>query len=267
MKILGIINLTPDSFSDGGKFHQTDLALAEAISMIKHGAIAVDIGAESTRPDAITLTPYDEWNRLEVFIKNSGDIPISLDTRNYQTAQRALKYKNILYVNDVSGFADKNMVALAADAKCKIIAMHSLTVPANREVVIRGDEIAIIKTWIAEKLEQLTKSGIAANNIIFDIGLGFGKTAEQSWNLIAKAAEFKEICKKLGVELLYGHSRKSFLAKISDKKAQDRDFETALVTSYLQNAEIDYIRAHNVEINQLAITIGDDLLNRKNYKN
>jgi dihydropteroate synthase len=257
MQIFGILNLTPDSFSDGGK----NPTVNDACEMITQGAYAIDIGAESTRPGAETISHEEELKRLKPFLDSATDIPLSLDTRNFETAHWALSYKNIKYLNDVSGFNDARMIKLAADTKVNIIVMHSLTVPADKDIILKTPVIPTLKTWMKEKFQELREAKIAAEKIIFDPGLGFGKNPEQSREIVANAADLATFAHNLGCKILYGHSRKSFLQVTPEK----RDIETATISRYLCAANIDYVRVHNVEINQKAINDnGERPLNLKN---
>jgi 2-amino-4-hydroxy-6-hydroxymethyldihydropteridine diphosphokinase/dihydropteroate synthase len=251
-KIFGILNLTPDSFSDGGKNPTID----DAHELITQGAFAVDIGAESTRPNAETISLDEEWNRLKPFLDSTKDITISLDTRNYETAKKALNYPCVKYLNDVCGFNDQRMLEHAAQSGVEIIVMHSLTVPADKNIVLQTPVIPTLKSWMRERYEALTKAGITPEKIIFDPGIGFGKTAEQSQEIIRNAADFADFAHKLGCKILYGHSRKRFLNVPMEK----RDIETAAISRYLCGANVDFIRVHNVEINQKTIN-GESVLN------
>ncbi len=266
MKIFGILNLTPDSFSDGGEFISTEKAVAQARKMMDRGALAIDIGAESTRPDAELITPEVEWQRLKPVlnslsspygstigsprkdpaVKPQDDVVISIDTRNPTTARRALQYNNVKYLNDVSGFTNPEMLAIAANAGVHIIAMHSLSVPADKDITLTAPPVKTLLEWFSFKLIEFTKSGIDPEKIIFDPGIGFGKTPEQSRELIKHAPELARACHKLGCRILYGHSRKSFLGG----DIASRDVETAEISRYLQSAGVDYIRVHNIELNQ-----------------
>jgi len=245
MKIFGILNITPDSFSDGNIYMSPQNAAAQAKKMLAEGAFAVDVGAESTRPGAFAITPGEEWERLSAVMKELGNISLSIDTRNPATAEKALLYNNVKYLNDVSGFNNLEMVKLAAAAKVNIIVMHSLSVPVDKNITLTSPPVETLTGWIGRKFEVLSKSGITPEKIIFDPGIGFGKTPEQSREIIARAGELAGICHKLGTKILYGHSRKSFLGG----DIASRDFETAKITAYLQTKAVDFVRVHNVQAN------------------
>ncbi len=255
MKLVGILNITPDSFSDGSKYSSPENALAQAIKMKEEGADIIDVGAESTRPGAIAITPEEEIERLEPVLRilKKVKIPISVDTRNPDTAWMASKYPHVRYINDVSGLNSDEIIENIKDHYLGCIAMHSLTVPADPQVVISGDPVEVIKKWAEETLIRLQKNGIGKEYIILDPGIGFGKTPEQSIELIRRAGEVAEFIHSLGAEVLYGHSRKSFLSEITAKPAPDRDAETAEISRYLLSQKIDYIRVHNIAANKAAL--------------
>lgn len=259
MELIGIINLTPDSFSDGGKNLIAANAMTAAEEMLNDGAAYIDIGAESTRPGATPTSPEEEWQRLEPFLKAAGNLPISLDTRNLATAARALEYNNVRILNDVNGLGDREMLRLAVKYDIMAIVMHSLTVPADKNVVLTTPAIPTLKNWISTKFKALTDAGMKPRNIIFDVGLGFGKTPEQSVELVKAAPEFAELCHGLGTKILYGHSRKGFLSLFTNKPAEQRDSETALITALLSKAKVDFARVHDIRANNTLLKIGEAL--------
>jgi len=251
-EIMGILNLTPDSFSGDGLEGAVKNALHQISRMIEEGASIIDIGAESTRPGAEILTPAEEWDRLAPVLENLGDrvhaAVFSVDTRHAETAWRALAL-GVQIINDVSGGADPAMTALIKDYDAALVLMHSLTIPADPAVTIPTDASAVevLLGWAKEKIGALEKQGITREQIIFDPGIGFGKTLTQSWDIIRNIAKFKP----LGVPLLIGHSRKSFLCLFGEKPASERDLETLAVSRYLLTQEVDYLRVHDVKTHVL----------------
>lgn len=252
-QMVGILNVTPDSFSDGGKFMDLDKALQQMHELFNAGADVIDIGAESTRPvGAVALTPKMEQERLQPILEVISSLwpqevfrpKISVDTRHAQTAEFALKY-NIDFLNDVSGFTDAEMQRIALNSQVKLIFMHNLGIPANPGMHLSEDDdcVTTIYQWGWEHLTKLLQLGISQERLVFDVGIGFGKTAAQSWDLLRKIACFKE----LNIPLLVGHSRKSFLSLITDKPFIDRDLETASISGYLARRNVDYLRVHNVD--------------------
>lgn len=245
-KLVGIVNITPDSFSDGGALFSPLTALQAMEKMVQDGASVIDIGAESTRPGAEQLGWEEEWNRLEPVAAHmegavKGKALVSVDTRHAQTAREMLAY-GVDWVNDVSGFGAREMVDAVADADCTLVVMHSLSVPADPKIVLPADAdvVAEVYDFAERRIAELWARGVARERIIFDPGVGFGKTAEQSAALILGIARFKA----LGVPVLVGHSRKSFL-KLWNGDA-DRDAATLDVSRFLIDQGVDYLRVHDV---------------------
>ena len=247
--IMGVLNLTPDSFSDGGAFLQRDAALAQFERLVADGADIIDIGAESTRPDAIPLNDEQEWARLQPVLEqiiqqpSRHKIKISIDTRHAQTAASALAM-GVDIINDVGGLRDAPMRAVLAASACDIVVMHALTIPADKAAVwpSETDVVEAIMAWKSDVMTLATGTGIDPNRLIFDPGIGFGKTAEQSLALVTHA---KEIIGQ-GGRWLYGHSRKSFLTLFSDVPAPERDALTLAFSAQLATAGVDALRVHAV---------------------
>ena len=241
-KIVAILNLTPDSFSDGGAYLCPEHALKAIEQFIADGADVIDIGAESTRPGATPLSYEEEWQRLEPVLKalprNKG-VEFSLDTRHAQTAQKALSY-GIDWINDVSGFSDPAMLESVKHSDCKLVAMHSLSVPADKNILMSesADVAQEIIDFAEHRIAQMQAAGIVRGRIIFDPGIGFGKTAQQSWDIIDGIERFL----KLGVPLLVGHSRKSFLVA----NIAERDTATLALSRTLAVKGVAYLRVHDV---------------------
>lgn len=252
-QLVGILNVTPDSFSDSGKFIDVAAALLHAKKLIADGAEIIDIGAESTGPHAAAISEEIEWQRLEPVLKalmtdlSGMDIipKISVDTRHVSVAKKALAL-GVHFINDVSGLENTNMRQLIANETCDVVFMHHLTIPEDRSVFLplHEDPVAAVYAWALKKILELEKNNISRERLIFDIGIGYGKTAEQSLALLKKIAVFKE----LGVRLLVGHSRKSFLTQFTSLPAEERDIETLILSLFLAKQEVDYLRVHNVGI-------------------
>ena len=260
-EMVGILNVTPDSFSDGGKFFSVEKALLQAKEMFKAGADIIDIGAESTRPrDSVTLTTKEELIRLRPILEavrdawpsNSFRPKISIDTRNAATAATMLQY-NIDFINDVSGFADEAMYDVAFHCNAKLVFMHNLGFPPTAENILPESEccVKIVHRWAEEKIYKFCSRGIAQDRLIFDVGIGFGKSAAQSWELLRNIDSFSD----LHVPLLVGHSRKSFLSLITDKPFAERDIETAAISVNLARKNVSYLRVHNVDLNMRMLRV------------
>jgi dihydropteroate synthase len=269
-KVVGILNITPDSFFDGAKFYDIKAALDHLKILINDGASVIDIGAESTRPGAVLIGAEEEWQRLKDILpqainfitnynkNNLCDIKISLDSRHPQNVLKALDY-GIDIINDVSGFENLLMVDLAVQSGKKIIVMHNLGVPANQNKIVdqKLDIVEVLIDWIKNKLQNLQQRGIKQEQIIFDIGIGFGKNAQQSIELLQKIDRLKA----LKIPLYVGHSNKSFLnyLRFDNKNSFSFDFKsdsiqskedkTFIISSYLTKKNVEYIRVHNVAKN------------------
>lgn len=260
-KLVGILNITPDSFSDGGKFNNPSKAAHQLELLLDSNPDVIDIGAISTRPNSNIPSVEEEISRFDDVlpsistILNNSSALLSIDSYNYETIKYLVNKVSIAWVNDQSGFIDQRMVELAKDNKFKLVIMHHLTIPVDKEQVIPSglDATLIVKEWLINKANYLISEGIKAEQIIIDPGIGFGKTSEQSWQLIKDAKSFTE----LGYEVLYGHSRKSFLNSVTNKPFAERDFETALLSSYLAKNNVNYLRVHDLELNKRAIKLNE----------
>jgi dihydropteroate synthase len=247
-QLIGILNLTPDSFSDGGLFESAESVHKAVVQMLTDGADLIDIGAESTRPWAMPITAKEEWARLSPALQLlAKDVlftaKISIDTRHGETAERALDL-GISIINDVSGGADETLVRAVAAAKATYIFMHSLTIPANPLVVL-PKHIDVVETLIHfanAKLAEFADAGIATDKMIFDPGIGFNKDADQSIQILKRVREFEA----LPVPLLVGHSRKSFLKQFTHATPKDRDALTLTTSAFLASQNVAYLRVHNI---------------------
>lgn len=263
-QLVGILNLTPDSFSDGGKFIDSVAAIQHVTHLVKCGAEIIDIGAESTGPLAKPLSTNEEWQRLEPVlnlimseVSSLKIIPkISIDTHHEIIARKALNL-NINWINDVSGLTQAAMREAVSDHTCDVVIMHHLHIPENRQVFLPRDQdvIETVYQWAEKQIAFLEKNQIARERIIFDIGIGYGKTAEQSLILLKNIAVFHS----LGVRLIVGHSRKSFLQQFTTQSAVERDLETVAISLFLAKQAIDYLRVHNIDAHARAFKVAATL--------
>lgn len=245
--LVGILNLTPDSFSGDGVAGEDALERAELLC--DAGADILDLGAESTRPGATPLSAAEEWARLGPVLQGilaqrwRPRVRLSVDTRHYETAERALAL-GVELINDVGGLDDKAMAEVLEEHDCDVVVMHHLGLPADAAKTLPevADVVAEVLRWKAEVTARAEARGIARHRLIYDPGIGFGKRAEQSMALVEQAAQLKSS----GGRWLYGHSRKSFLKLLSDVPAEQRDGVTLQVSEQLVRAGIDYLRVHNV---------------------
>ncbi len=249
-KLVAIINITPDSFSDGGEHFTPEKAVAAIQQAFSDGADVVDIGAESTRPGATPLTHTEEWARLEPVLKQLNIYPkggiISVDTRHAETARKALAL-GVHLINDVSGFQNADMINAVKSSHSKLVMMHSLSVPADKNIVMPEgvDVVHELISWAKARIAALENVGIAKNRLIFDPGIGFGKKPEQSQDILQRVEEFSV----LNVPLFIGHSRKSFLMLEAQTNAE-KDAATLAISRALAAKGIDYIRVHNVKLHR-----------------
>ena len=210
VKLVGILNVTPDSFSDGGFYVDPQKAIRQAEQLFNDGADLVDIGAESTRPGAVALSPGEEWSRLEpvleVLIKRYPH-QLSLDTYHPETAKRALELGDFI-INDVTGFQNPQMVEVVKRFGAKLIVSHLpalSTAEAHQGKLI--SEIEQVVDWLKAKHSELVGRGIKPDNIIVDPGIGFGKTPELNWQLLDTAELMPSF------DVMIGYSRKRFLGE------------------------------------------------------
>lgn len=246
--IVGILNVTPDSFADAERRLAPQAAIAAAAAQLDAGADVIDVGAESTRPGGAAVTPDEEWGRLApclpqiVALARARGAAVSVDTRNGATAAHALA-AGVDWINDVGGGSPAVAAAVAASG-ARLVVMHALSVPVIKGETLppETDIIAHLRAWAGERLATLEAAGIARERIILDPGIGFGTTPRQAFAIIARLGELRA----LGCPLLVGHSRKSFLATATTAPAPERDDVTLALSGVLIAAGADYVRVHNV---------------------
>jgi 2-amino-4-hydroxy-6-hydroxymethyldihydropteridine diphosphokinase/dihydropteroate synthase len=261
-EIVGILNITPDSFSGDGVLGKSDEILVQARKLIEGGASVLDIGAESTRPGAVAIEPEEEWRRLLPVLDQlvRADLPstvrLSVDTRHPEVAARALEM-GVDWINDVTGFTDPRMRECVRESDTDLVFMHSLSIPPRRELVIPSDKnpVDALLIWAESQIDLFESEGFLRERMIFDPGIGFGKTPAQAFEILRNVGRFRE----LGVRVLIGHSRKSFLSLLTQKPFSDRDLETALVSGFLARQGMDYLRVHNPGLNSMALKISGEL--------
>ena len=245
--LVGIVNLTPDSFSGDGRSGSS--ALAHAQVQVLAGADILDIGAESTRPGATALSANEEWERLGPFLDSlightwRQEVRLSIDTRHADTARWALGM-GVDIINDVSGLGDHAMREVLSEHDCDCVVMHTLGLPANPAVVWgeNVDAVAEILAWKELILQRAKSAGIMAERLIFDPGIGFGKTPAQSLALVLAARTLVDS----GGRWLFGHSRKSFMTLFTQVAAPERDGLTLAFSAMLAQARVPYLRVHHV---------------------
>jgi dihydropteroate synthase len=242
--IMGVLNLTPDSFSDGGKFNTVKKSLKHALEMFNSGANIIDIGGESTRPGSKAVSDKTEWKRIEKTIKLiSKKIPISLDTRKSEIMKKGIKY-GVKIINDVSGLGyDSKTINILKKYKIPFIIQHSRGTPENMQNKPNyKNELLEIYDFFEKKINFLRKIGIKHNNIIIDPGIGFGKNLKHNINLISNISIFHS----LGFPILVGNSKKRFIKEIAGKNdTKDRIGGTISSSIYLMTQGIQILRIHD----------------------
>ena len=256
--VMGVVNVTPDSFSDGGRWITTDLAVAHGRQLIAQGADLLDVGGESTRPGARRVDPAEEQNRVLPVIRElaAAGVAVSVDTIHAATAAAAIEAGAVI-VNDVSGgLADPAMAGVLADAGVVYICQHWRGDPRTMDGLTDygGDVLAGVEAELRARLDHLADAGLADEQVVIDPGLGFAKTHEQSWRLLAATARLREDLRR---PVLIGASRKRFLAlALPDDVAADplaRDAATAATTALAAAAGAWAVRVHEVPASRDAV--------------
>lgn len=255
---MGIVNVTPDSFSDGGEFLSPQAAVEHALQLVADGADILDIGGESTRPYAAPVSPVDELRRvvpvIEALRAAAPQVLLSIDTSKSQVARAALDLGAEI-VNDVTaGAADAAMPTLIAESGSGFCAMHMQGTPATMQDDPRYlDVVGEVKRFLAQRLESMAAVGVSPERICVDPGLGFGKTREHNLTLLAECGRFHE----LGAPVLIGHSRKGFWGKIAGEGIADRDAATVGAAIHCALAGVQVLRVHNVRMVRAALAAFD----------
>lgn len=244
--IMGILNVTPDSFSDGGRFFSLDAAIERAQEMEREGADIIDIGGESTRPNAPAVGAAQELDRVVPVIEALShriQVPISIDTYKAEVA-RAACAAGAEIVNDVTGLVfDPDMARVTAEADAGVVVMHTRGMPDTMQAETGYDDLmAEVKRYLEQSVALAREAGIADGRIAVDPGLGFGKSVQGNLELIKRLAEFRE----LGFPILVGPSRKSFVGAVTGRGGGERIFGTAAAVAMSVAHGASIIRVHDV---------------------
>jgi dihydropteroate synthase len=253
---MGVLNVTPDSFSDGGEFIGVEPAVAQAEKMFDEGAQVIDVGGESTRPGSDPVSPEEELRRvlpvIEGMVSARPDSIVSIDTYRSSVAEAALD-AGAKAVNDVTALGDPRMAGLMAERGCPIILMHMLGEPKSMQQHPRYEDVVReVRDFLAERAQQAIRAGVQLENIILDPGIGFGKTLEHNLKLLKRLDSLVG----LGFPVLVGVSRKSFLGKITgseDPKSRLFGTVAANVLAYERGASL--FRVHDVRANKEALAV------------
>ncbi|HTI52134.1 MAG TPA: dihydropteroate synthase [Planctomycetaceae bacterium] len=244
--LMGIVNVTPDSFSDGGQWFDPEAAVAQALRLISDGADIIDVGGESSRPGARAIAATEELRRVVPVIRRIAEqssVLISADTTKAEVAREALA-AGAQIVNDVSGLSfDSQMARVCADASAGVICMHMQGTPETMQVDPQYDDVVSeVRDYLAERLEELEQHGIPRERVAIDPGIGFGKTAEHNVELLSHIGALRE----LGRPVCIGHSRKRFLKRLLGREIDERLFATVGVAVALALQKAEIIRVHDV---------------------
>ncbi len=245
-RVMGILNVTPDSFSDGGEFVNDDSIRAQAGKMVAAGADIIDVGGESTRPFAQSVSIEKELERVITaisIIREQHEIPISIDTTKAIVAREALTAGADI-INDVSALRfDPEMISLVRKTSAPVIIMHMKGTPETMQVdPVYDDVVKEIIDFLDERLNWANEKGVSRDRFIIDPGIGFGKTVAHNLIILNRLQEFQ----KLGCPILVGHSRKSFIGKVLDLDVKERDVATAVISGLCTNNGASIVRVHDV---------------------
>jgi dihydropteroate synthase len=246
-KIMGIINVTPDSFSDGGRFLSEEAVVAQVGEMIEAGVDVIDIGGESTRPFSEPVPPEDELHRVIPAIqaiRRHFSVPLSIDTTKAMVARAALEEGADL-INDISSFRfDPQMITLARESGAPVIIMHMKGTPRNMQVLpVYRNVVAEITSFFQERIDWAEARGVSSERLIVDPGIGFGKTIDHNLTILKHLSELQS----LGCPILVGHSRKAFIGKtIGIEAADQRDEASAVLSALCAASGAAFLRVHDV---------------------
>ena len=240
---MGVVNVTPDSFSDGGRFFAPQEAIAHARRLAEEGADLIDIGGESTRPGAAPVSEEEELERILPVLTQLSDLPVSVDTRRPRVMREALK-AGASMINDVDALTAPGALEAVAESVCAVCLMHKKGEPATMQRDPRySDVVRDVKSFLEQRVKEVTSSGVDAARVVVDPGFGFGKTAQHNMVLLRNLSEFK----KLGVPVLAGLSRKSSLQKITGRPVADRLAGSLAMALLALQAGATILRVHDVK--------------------
>lgn len=251
--LMGIVNTTPDSFSDGGKYATVDLATEQALRLVDEGADILDIGGESTRPGAEPVPLDEELRRVLPVVErlaNRVSVPISIDTYKSEVARQALAF-GARIVNDVSGLAsDPRMIEVCRNHPCGVICMHMRGTPQTMQLDPQYDDVVQeLSDHFVTRLNELEQAGLPRQRIVIDPGIGFGKTPQHNLEILSNIRRFQQT----GRPILIGHSRKRFLQKLLGRPVDERSFGTVGISIALAQQGVDVLRIHDVGATRDAI--------------
>jgi dihydropteroate synthase len=244
--VMGVLNVTPDSFSDGGRFFDTEEAIEHGLKMAADGAAIIDVGPESTRPGSKGVSADEQIKRAIPVIKELSkkiDVPISIDSHNLEVAQAALK-AGAAMINDITALSNERMGELAAEQQMPVVLMHMQGTPATMQAEPKYDDVvAEVLQFLLDRAKRAEEFRIPRERIFIDPGIGFGKTLEHNLLILRNIRKFVET----GYRVLVGTSRKSFIGKLTGKEnPADRLFGTAATVALCAAASVSIVRVHDV---------------------
>jgi dihydropteroate synthase len=254
--VMGIVNVTPDSFSDGGNFLNVDAAVAHALQLVRDGADILDIGGESTRPGAAPVTLEEELRRVVPVVESVArqtTVPLSVDTSKAEVARQCLAHGGHI-INDVTGLrGDPQMVEVARSFSAGVVLMHMQGTAQTMQLAPHYDDVVHdIGEFFKERLHWAAAGGIAPERIVLDPGIGFGKTRDHNIELLARLNEFQSLSRPV----LLGVSRKGFLGKLLDRPLEERlPASLAAVCYPLAHQAVHIVRVHDVRETRDAVTV------------
>lgn len=256
-QLMGILNLTHNSFSDGGEYENFEEAATQLVKLVEDGADMVDIGAESTKPFSEAVAVDEQLAKilpiLDFARENNIDVPISIDTRSAEVARRSLE-AGATAINDVSGLDyDSDMVRVIADFECPVIIQHSKGIPETMQInPIYGNLMDEIFLDLNRRIDYALSNGVKKENIIIDPGIGFGKTREHNFEIIRRVEELRS----LGCPIMLGVSRKSLL-NMADADNYTKDIFTVALNTLAVERKVDILRVHNVKLHRQLLNMLD----------
>ncbi|MGB2864756.1 MAG: dihydropteroate synthase [Sedimentisphaerales bacterium] len=244
--VMGILNVTPDSFSDGGEFFDPDMAVEHGLKMAADGAAIIDVGGESTRPGSASVSADEQIQRVVPVIKalcEKTDVPVSIDTYKFEVAQAGLE-AGAGMINDITALSDERVGELAAERQMPVVLMHMQGTPATMQIEPEYDDVVgEVLEFLLGRAERAGKFGISKDMIFIDPGIGFGKTLEHNLSLLRNIDKFVAA----GYRVLVGTSRKRFIGKITGKEIPaERIFGTAATVALCAAASVSIVRVHDV---------------------
>lgn len=252
--LVGVVNVTPDSFSDGGEYLAPDVAIARGLEMMTQGAALVDVGGESTRPGARPVPEAEELRRLIPVVSGlaAAGVPVSVDTYKPGVAREGLAAGAVV-INDVTGFRDPEMIEVAATSDCGVVVMHMQGTPVDMHIDPRYDDVvAEVTGFLLDRVAALRVSGVDERRIVIDPGLGFGKRAHHSLTLLAKLDRLVSH----GLPVMVGVSRKGFLGSlVANDTREGRDRAGAVANALAYARGVRLFRVHDVALSRDALGV------------